>query len=80
MSLILRDGKSLSDLQATATYIHHQDISSAVWTVNHKLGKYPSVTCVESTGEVIHGSTRYLSSDTVTITFLGAITGKVYLN
>lgn len=80
MKLILPDGKSLAELLQQATYTHHQDLSLAVWTIPHKLGKHPSVTVVESTGIVFYGTVQYVDSNTVTLTFLGACTGKAYLN
>lgn len=82
MRITLQDGKSLSELLAQATYVHHQDVSSAVWTVHHNLSKFPSVTTVENvypTNE-IKGDVAYPDRNTVTITFNQAITGKAFLN
>lgn len=78
--IIDQDGKRVDHLIAQATFVWETPHSMQVWTIPHKLGKYPSVTCVESTGEVIRGKVQYLDPDTIEITFIGPLTGKAYLN
>lgn len=62
------------------TYIHNQGVASDVWTVAHNLGKYPSVTVVDSAGTVVIGDVAYLDSDNIEISFCGAFSGTAYLN
>jgi hypothetical protein len=38
-----------------------QAMPAATWTVTHNLEKYPSVTVVNSTGEVVFGAVKYTS-------------------
>ena len=73
-----------SDLALTSdiptTYIHEQGVSSAVWTVQHNLNKYPSVTVVDSSENVIIADVEYVDVNTVKITMNGASKGRAYLN
>jgi hypothetical protein len=63
------------------TYVHSQDTPLAVWTINHNLGSYPSVTTVDSGGDMVFGgSILYVNNATVVITFSAAFSGKAYLN
>ena len=61
-------------------YIHEQGVASAVWTVQHNLNKYPSVTVVDSAENVIVADVEYIDVNTVTITMNGASKGRAYLN
>ena len=40
-------------LDLNATFIYEQTSASDTWTINHSLGRYPSVTVVDSAGSVI---------------------------
>lgn len=62
------------------TYIHEQGVSSAVWTVQHNLNKYPSVTVVDSSGNELITEIEYVDTNTVQITMNGASKGRAYLN
>ena len=63
-----------------ATYIHTQVIPSGIWTIIHNLGKYPSVTTVDTSNEVMLGDVIYINVNTITVLFTSAIDGKAYLN
>jgi nucleoside-diphosphate-sugar epimerase len=56
------------------------DIKSDVWTINHGLGKFPSVTVVDSANTVVVGNVDYTSSQSLVITFNAAFSGCVFLN
>lgn len=62
------------------TYIHEQGVASAVWTVQHNLNKYPSVTVVDSSDNVIVADIEYIDTNTVRISMVGASKGRAYLN
>ena len=62
------------------TYIHVQSIAASVWTINHNLGTFPSVTVVDTNDEVFIGDVVYNSASTITITFTSAYAGKAFLN
>lgn len=74
------DGDSIPVETADSTFIYEVPIASTVWTVPHNLGRYPSVTTVESTMTEIHGTVAYLDVNTLQITFNAAYSGTVYLN
>jgi hypothetical protein len=57
-----------------------QSSPASTWTVAHGLGKYPSVTVVDSSGDVVWGDVHYVDANTVTLTFSGAFSGVAYLN
>lgn len=61
-------------------YIHEQTTASDTWTIQHNLGKYPSVTCIDGNGYVIIQTTQYINLNTVELTFTEAVTGKAILN
>lgn len=53
---------------------------ATTWTITHNLGLYPSVTTVDSSGEVILGDVTYVDNDTITVDFGEAISGEAYIN
>jgi hypothetical protein len=61
-------------------HIHTQGVASATWVITHSLKKYPSVTIVDSLGNVVFGEIQYTDINTVTLTFSGGFSGKAYLN
>ena len=62
------------------TYKHRQTASSSVWTVVHNLGKFPSVTVVDSAGTEWIGDVKYIDDNSLTISFAVAFSGIAYLN
>lgn len=67
---------SLSD----KTYIHQQNVAAATWQITHNLGKYPSVTVVDSSGRLFFGDVQYVDANNLSITFHGSFSGKAILN
>jgi len=65
---------------AGATYIFTQSTPLSTWTIGHSLGQYPSVTVVDSGGTELLADVVYISSNTITVTFAAATSGKAYLN
>lgn len=64
----------------TPAYTYAQGTASDEWTIQHNLGRYPSVTIVDSGGNVVVGDVQYLSMNEISISFAGAFSGKAYLN
>lgn len=62
------------------TYTQCFENASATWTVTHNLGKFPSVTVVDSANTVVVGNVDYTNSLQLIITFNAAFSGCVYLN
>ena len=62
------------------TYTHTQLQPAEVWTIEHNLGKHPSVTVADSAGSVVMGDVEYLDRNTVQVTFMAAFAGTAHLN
>lgn len=64
----------------STSYNHQQIAPSAIWTVIHNLGKYPSVTIADSGGNTVVGDVKHESLNKVVISFTAAFAGKAFLN
>lgn len=65
---------------AILTYVHIQVDPTVVWSIQHSLGRYPSVTVVDSAGAVVIGDVHYLTDQTVQVSFSSPFAGRAYLN
>lgn len=73
--------KTTDDLMILSpTFTHHQNVASDEWTITHNLGKFPSVTVVDSAGTVVIGSVQYIDDFTIVCRFNGVFSGIAYLN
>jgi len=72
-------GIKLSDIQ-DKNFIYQQLSASNLWTVNHNLGKFPSVTVVDSGGTMVIGDIVYVNTNSLTISFSTAFAGVAYIN
>jgi len=79
VTLISRDDTTLSDTIKYA-HIHDQGTPASVWTITHNLGKYPSVTIVDSSNSEVVGEVEFISNNQVRVSFSGSFSGKAYLN
>jgi len=61
-------------------YVHDQQVASAIWAVTHSMGKFPSVTIVDTAGDEIDAQVTHNSINQLTITFSASVAGKAYLN
>jgi hypothetical protein len=50
------------------------------WTLSHFLGKYPSLTIIDTSGAVVIASYTYLNSNTIEVDFSAPTSGTAYLN
>lgn len=64
----------------TSTYIYEQGVAASTWEINHNMGKFPSVTVVDSAGSVVIGAIDYIDINNLKITFNSSFGGKAYLN
>lgn len=62
------------------TYTHTQRVPSEVWIVKHNLHRFPSVSIVDSGGNVVIGEINYEDADTVILEFSASFTGTAYFN
>lgn len=61
-------------------FVHEQMIAGAEWTINHNLGKYPSITVVDSAGDECEGDVKHMTVNQVVITFSAAFAGRAFCN
>lgn len=60
-------------------YVHKQIVASDTWTVNHDLGRKPSVTVYDSSNKVIMAEVEYSGDQSLYIRFNKALEGAAYL-
>lgn len=63
-----------------SAYTHTQSIAAAVWTAPHNLGRFPSVSVVDTAGNKVEPDVQWVDSNIVQITHGSARTGKAYFN
>ena len=61
-------------------YVYEQNAASSVWVIPHPLNKHPSVTVVDSGGNVSIGKLTYNSSSLITVSFSAEFSGVAYLS
>lgn len=76
VDLIIKTAETTPD----KTYVHDQQIASTAWTIVHSLNKYPNISIVSSSGDVVYGNVAYTNPNQCVITFSAAFSGKVYCN
>ena len=64
----------------TSTYMYEQGVAANIWEITHNMGKFPSVTVVDSAGSVVIGAVEYIDINNLKITFNSSFGGKAYLN
>lgn len=62
------------------TYTHNQTVPLDIWTINHNLGRYPSVSIVDSAGTEVKGKIDYIDENNITVSFSSGFSGKAHLN
>ncbi len=79
ITLNYRDTTFTADVYKYA-HIHNQSSASAQWTITHNLGKYPSVSVVDSANNEVIGEVEYVTDTQLTIKFSAPFSGKAFLN
>tara|TARA_B110000285_G_C14882453_1_gene494577 strand:+ start:15 stop:722 length:708 start_codon:yes stop_codon:yes gene_type:complete len=69
-----------ADAGGDLSFTFTQAVAALVWTVNHNLGKNPSVSIVTNTGEEVYARVDYTNLNSLTITFSQAFAGSAYMN
>lgn len=62
------------------TYIFEAPSATFLWHIVHNLGRFPSVTVVDTADNEIEGGVTYVDDNTVDIEFTYAQAGTAYLN
>lgn len=68
----------LAAIKATY-YEHDQQVPNNEWVVAHNLGKFPSVSVIDTDDSLVIGSVLYLNLNQLKISFTGSFSGKAYL-
>ena len=76
---LMADG-SVSSVSGDKHYTHNQTSSLSTWSITHNLGKFPSVTVVDSANTVVVGEIEMININEIEITFSAGFSGKAYLN
>ena len=66
--------------QGSPTFIFTQNATATVWNILHNLGKFPSITVIDSGNTVVTGEYIYIDNNNVQLNFSAAFSGKAYLN
>lgn len=69
-----------SEVPTASTYVHSQISPSKEWNIVHNLGKYPSVTIVDSGGNVVIGDILYIDENQIKVSFTSEFSGKTFIN
>ena len=68
------------DVTGDKHYVHVQGPPQATWTVTHNLDKKPSLTVIDSAGNMVVGKLTYVSLNILTIQFASPISGEAICN
>lgn len=67
-------------------FVHHQNSANTTWTINHNLGKFPSVSIKFSSSDEVYSNVGafagviYTNENSLTINLAAAESGYAYLN
>ena len=71
---------TLSSGLADKTFEFTQGVPATTWNIQHDLGKFPSITVIDTADTVVTGEYTYIDNNNVTLTFSAGFAGKAYLN
>ena len=66
--------------QGAPTFQFTQGAPATTWNIQHNLGKFPSITVIDSGNTVVNGEYTYTDNNNVVLSFSAAFAGKAYLN
>ena len=67
-------------IEADKTFIFTQAVPATTWNITHNLGKFPSVSVINSNNVVINGEVTYTDNNNIQANFSAGFSGKAYLN
>jgi hypothetical protein len=62
------------------TFVYTQPLPAVLWTIEHNMDKFPSVSVVNINNVAIYGDITYLNQNELQIEFSAGFSGKAYLN
>ena len=63
-----------------SSFAYTQAVAEDTWNIQHNMGKFPSITVIDTANTVVTGQYTYIDNNNVTLTFSAAFAGKAYLN
>ena len=66
--------------QGVPTFIYPQVVPAKIWNITHNLGKFPSITVIDTGNTVVQGEYTYINNNSVALKFSAPFGGKAYLN
>ena len=73
-------GTVWDDAPQAPTFVFTQNLPATTWNITHNLGKFPSITVIDTGNTVVVGEYNYTSNTNVILTFSAGFAGKAYLN
>ena len=61
-------------------YEHVQMVPATTWSVQHNLGKYPSITIIDTSGDEVWCDVRHNSTNEITLSFSREFAGVAVCN
>jgi hypothetical protein len=61
-------------------FLFTQISAATTWSINHNLGKYPSIEAMDSTKRIIQGDIQHIDLNNSQITFNSAVSGGATCN
>ena len=71
---------TIAKLGLDKTFEFDQGQPALVWTIQHNLDKFPSVTVVDTANTVVNSQVNYIDKNNITINNTAQFAGKAYLN
>jgi hypothetical protein len=66
--------------EALTSFKHYQTTTSAEWIITHNMGKYPSVSVVDSANSYVIGEVEYIDENVLIVRFKNPFKGNAFLN
>ncbi len=62
------------------TLVFTQGTASTSWSIAHNMGKFPSVTVVNTAGDEVEADVTFIDANNLSLAFASAFSGSAYLN
>lgn len=72
--------QEITNVSADKNYVHEQGTAATDWYIAHNLGKYPSVTIIDSANSMVIGEVEYVDMNNVILHFSAEFSGRATLN
>lgn len=66
--------------QGAPTFVFTQGAAATQWSIQHNLGKFPSVSVINNNNVMVNGEVKYIDNNNIQLNFSAGFSGKAYLN